>query len=176
MRGSEKLHETKTMENVLCSLVKSSKRLITVVGYEHELCIRTDAYAVMHANNEIWHFVWKMVKFLFFTDRHSHTFSLLNPTPIRSLSEVRRLHRSAEDSVQLMSSEWSWRGPWVLGLHFPPTWKLLNFASYVRYAIIVLTELKTCPTESSSWCDFETRLRTRSIVTWKFVSNVLRYI
>ncbi|XP_058809467.1 uncharacterized protein LOC131674668 [Phymastichus coffea] len=38
-------------------------------------------------------------------DRHSHTFSLLNPTPIRSLSEVRRLHRSAEDSVQLMSSE-----------------------------------------------------------------------
>ncbi|KAJ8686940.1 hypothetical protein QAD02_022734 [Eretmocerus hayati] len=38
-------------------------------------------------------------------DRHSNTFSLLNPTPIRSLSEVRRLHRSAEDSVQLMSSE-----------------------------------------------------------------------
>ncbi|XP_014221752.1 uncharacterized protein LOC106649003 isoform X1 [Trichogramma pretiosum] len=38
-------------------------------------------------------------------DRHSHTFSLLNPTPIRSLSEVRRLHRSTEDSVQLMSSE-----------------------------------------------------------------------
>ncbi|XP_008207043.1 uncharacterized protein LOC100678633 isoform X2 [Nasonia vitripennis] len=38
-------------------------------------------------------------------DRHSHTFSLLNPTPIRSLSEVRRMHRSAEDSVQLMSSE-----------------------------------------------------------------------
>ncbi|XP_014205520.1 uncharacterized protein LOC106637305 isoform X2 [Copidosoma floridanum] len=31
-------------------------------------------------------------------DRHSHTFSLLNPTPIR------RMHRS-EDSVQLMSSE-----------------------------------------------------------------------
>ncbi|OXU28327.1 hypothetical protein TSAR_012858 [Trichomalopsis sarcophagae] len=39
------------------------------------------------------------------SDRHSHTFSLLNPTPIRSLSEVRRMHRSAEDSVQLMSSE-----------------------------------------------------------------------
>ncbi|XP_043476584.1 uncharacterized protein LOC122507765 isoform X1 [Leptopilina heterotoma] len=38
-------------------------------------------------------------------DRHSHPFSLLNPTPIRSLSEVRRLHRSADDSVQLMSSE-----------------------------------------------------------------------
>ncbi|XP_066603785.1 uncharacterized protein [Prorops nasuta] len=38
-------------------------------------------------------------------DRHSHTFSLLHPTPIRSLSEVRRLHRSADDSVQLMSSE-----------------------------------------------------------------------
>ncbi|XP_017886342.1 uncharacterized protein LOC108628741 [Ceratina calcarata] len=38
-------------------------------------------------------------------DRHSHTFSLLHPTPIRSLSDVRRLHRSAEDSVQLMSSE-----------------------------------------------------------------------
>ncbi|XP_032672854.1 uncharacterized protein LOC116844867 isoform X2 [Odontomachus brunneus] len=38
-------------------------------------------------------------------DRHSHPFSLLHPTPIRSLSEVRRLHRSADDSVQLMSSE-----------------------------------------------------------------------
>ncbi|CAD1474632.1 unnamed protein product, partial [Heterotrigona itama] len=38
-------------------------------------------------------------------DRHSHTFSLLHPTPIRSLSDVRRLHRSADDSVQLMSSE-----------------------------------------------------------------------
>ncbi|XP_015523133.1 uncharacterized protein [Neodiprion pinetum] len=38
-------------------------------------------------------------------DRHSHPFSLLNPTPIRSLSEVRRLHRSADDNVQLMSSE-----------------------------------------------------------------------
>ncbi|XP_043268621.1 uncharacterized protein [Venturia canescens] len=38
-------------------------------------------------------------------DRHTHTFSLLNPTPIRTLSEVRRLHRSADDSVQLMSSE-----------------------------------------------------------------------
>ncbi|XP_011506398.1 PREDICTED: uncharacterized protein LOC105368915 [Ceratosolen solmsi marchali] len=38
-------------------------------------------------------------------DRHTHTFSLLDPTPIRSLSEVRRLHRSADDSVQLMSSE-----------------------------------------------------------------------
>ncbi|KAG8038451.1 hypothetical protein G9C98_006147 [Cotesia typhae] len=39
------------------------------------------------------------------TDRHTHTFSLLNPTPIRTLSEVRRLHRSADDNVQLMSSE-----------------------------------------------------------------------
>ncbi|XP_035726891.1 uncharacterized protein LOC118443671 [Vespa mandarinia] len=38
-------------------------------------------------------------------DRHSHTFSLLHPTPIRSFSEVRRLHRSADDSVQLMSNE-----------------------------------------------------------------------
>ncbi|XP_015113371.1 uncharacterized protein LOC107038661 [Diachasma alloeum] len=38
-------------------------------------------------------------------DRHTHSFSLLNPTPIRTLSEVRRLHRSADDSVQLMSSE-----------------------------------------------------------------------
>ncbi|XP_018406723.1 PREDICTED: uncharacterized protein LOC108782840 [Cyphomyrmex costatus] len=38
-------------------------------------------------------------------DRHSHPFSLLHPTPIRSLSEVRRLHRSADDSVQLMSNE-----------------------------------------------------------------------
>ncbi|XP_057339639.1 uncharacterized protein LOC130677073 isoform X2 [Microplitis mediator] len=38
-------------------------------------------------------------------DRHTHTFSLLNPTPIRTLSEVRRLHRSADDNVQLMSSE-----------------------------------------------------------------------
>lgn len=38
-------------------------------------------------------------------DRHSLPFSLLNPTPIRSLSEVRRLHRSADDNVQLMSSE-----------------------------------------------------------------------
>ncbi|XP_034937050.1 uncharacterized protein [Chelonus insularis] len=38
-------------------------------------------------------------------DRHSHTFSLLNPTPIRTLTEVRRLHRSADDNVQLMSSE-----------------------------------------------------------------------
>ncbi|KZC12446.1 PREDICTED: uncharacterized protein LOC107190590 [Dufourea novaeangliae] len=38
-------------------------------------------------------------------DRHSHTFSLLHPTPIRSLSGVRRLHRSPDDSVQLMSNE-----------------------------------------------------------------------
>lgn len=38
-------------------------------------------------------------------DRHSHTFSLLHPTPIRSFSEVRRLHRSADDNVQLMSNE-----------------------------------------------------------------------
>ncbi|KAK2575795.1 hypothetical protein KPH14_007179 [Odynerus spinipes] len=38
-------------------------------------------------------------------DRHSHTFSLLHPTPIRTFSEVRRLHRSADDSVQLMSNE-----------------------------------------------------------------------
>ncbi|XP_012228525.2 uncharacterized protein [Linepithema humile] len=38
-------------------------------------------------------------------DRHCHPFSLLHPTPIRSLSEVRRLHRSADDSVQLMSNE-----------------------------------------------------------------------
>ncbi|XP_031843163.1 uncharacterized protein LOC116431611 isoform X2 [Nomia melanderi] len=38
-------------------------------------------------------------------DRHSHTFSLLHPTPIRSLSDVRRFHRSADDSVQLMSNE-----------------------------------------------------------------------
>ncbi|XP_020289847.1 uncharacterized protein LOC109857689 isoform X2 [Pseudomyrmex gracilis] len=38
-------------------------------------------------------------------DRHSHTFSLLHPTPIRTLSEVRRLHRSADDNVQLMSNE-----------------------------------------------------------------------
>ncbi|XP_011296987.1 uncharacterized protein [Fopius arisanus] len=38
-------------------------------------------------------------------DRHTHSFSLLNPTPIRTLSEVRRLHRSADDNVQLMSSE-----------------------------------------------------------------------
>ncbi|KAL0109733.1 hypothetical protein PUN28_014631 [Cardiocondyla obscurior] len=38
-------------------------------------------------------------------DRHSHPFSLLHPTPIRSLSEVRRLHRSSDDSVQLMSNE-----------------------------------------------------------------------
>ncbi|KAK0086214.1 hypothetical protein PV325_003565 [Microctonus aethiopoides] len=38
-------------------------------------------------------------------DRQTHSFSLLNPTPIRTLSEVRRLHRSADDNVQLMSSE-----------------------------------------------------------------------
>lgn len=46
------------------------------------------------------------VIFFFLTDRQTHSFSLLNPTPIRTLSEVRRLHRSADDNVQLMSSEW----------------------------------------------------------------------
>ncbi|XP_044009097.1 uncharacterized protein LOC122852989 isoform X2 [Aphidius gifuensis] len=37
-------------------------------------------------------------------DRYTQ-FSLLNPTPIKTLSEVRRLHRSNDDNVQLMSSE-----------------------------------------------------------------------